>query len=72
MQQMKIWLVILFFSRKKFLAKQICVLGSSIKLGPGSLSSLFCSVSPLWTPLRVPPQTGLPIDKYYLGVMPRL
>ena len=35
MQQMEIWLVILFFSRKKFHAKQICVLSSSMKLGPG-------------------------------------
>ena len=30
----EIWLVILFLSRRKFHAKQICVLGSSMKLGP--------------------------------------
>ena len=35
MQLMEIWLVILFLSRKKFHAQQICVLSSSIKLGPG-------------------------------------
>ena len=34
MQQMEIWLVILFLSRKKFPAKQIFVLSSSMKLGP--------------------------------------
>ena len=33
---MEIWLVILFLSRKKFLAKQIFVLSNSMKLGPGS------------------------------------
>ena len=32
---MEIWLVILFLSRKKFNAKQICVLSSTMKLGPG-------------------------------------
>ena len=31
----EIWLVILFLSRKKFHAKQIFVLSSSMKLGPG-------------------------------------
>ncbi len=31
----EIWLVILFLSRKKFHAKQIVVLSSSMKLGPG-------------------------------------
>ena len=31
---MEIWLVILFLSRKKFHAKQICVLSSSMKSGP--------------------------------------
>ena len=36
MQQMEIRLVILFLSRKKFHAKQICVLSSSMKLGPGN------------------------------------
>ncbi len=30
----EIWLVILFLSRKKFHAKQIFVLSSSMKLGP--------------------------------------
>ena len=35
MQQMEILLVILFLSRKKFYAKQICVFSSSMKLGPG-------------------------------------
>ena len=34
MRQMEIWLVILFLTRKKFHAKQICVLSSSMKLGP--------------------------------------
>ena len=34
MQQMEIWLVILFLSRKKFHAKQIFVLSSSVKLVP--------------------------------------
>ena len=34
MQQMEIWLVILFLSRKKCHAKQISVLSSSMKLGP--------------------------------------
>ena len=34
MQQMETWLVILFLSSKKFHAKQICVLSSSMKLGP--------------------------------------
>ena len=38
MQQMEIWLVILFLSRKKFHAKQIFVLSSSMKLGPGVLT----------------------------------
>ena len=37
MQQMEIWLAILFLSRKKFRAKQIFVLSSSIKLGPGNI-----------------------------------
>ena len=37
MQQMEIWLVILFLSRKKCHAKQICVLSSSMKLGPDAL-----------------------------------
>ena len=31
----EIWLVILFLSRQKFHAKQIFVLSSSMKLGPG-------------------------------------
>ena len=31
---MEIWLVILFLSRKKFHAKQMCLLSSSMKLGP--------------------------------------
>ena len=35
MQQIEIWLVILFLSRKNFLAMQICVLSSSMKLDPG-------------------------------------
>ena len=35
MQQKEIWLVILFLSNKKFHAKLICVLSSSMKLGPG-------------------------------------
>ena len=35
MQQMEIWLVILFLSRKKFHAKQIGVLNSATKSGPG-------------------------------------
>ena len=35
MQQMEIYVVILFLSRKKFQAKQIVVLSSSMKLGPG-------------------------------------
>ena len=39
MQHMEILLVILFISRKKIHAKQIVVLGSSTKLGPG-VSSL--------------------------------
>ena len=34
MQQMEIQLVILFLSKKKFHAKQICLLSSSMKLGP--------------------------------------
>ena len=34
MQQIEIWLAILFLSRKKFHAKQIFVLSSSMKLGP--------------------------------------
>ena len=34
MQQMEIWLVILFLSRKKFQAKQMFVLSSSTKFGP--------------------------------------
>ena len=37
MQQMQIWLVILFLSKKKFHAKQIVVLTSSMKLDPGRL-----------------------------------
>ena len=32
---MEICLVILFLSRKKFYAKEICLLSSSMKLGPG-------------------------------------
>ena len=36
MQQIEIRLVILFLSRKKFHAKQIGVLSSSMKLGPGN------------------------------------
>ena len=35
MQQIKMLLVILFLHRKTFHAKQICVLSSSMKLGPG-------------------------------------
>ena len=35
MQQMEIWLVVLFLSMMKFYAKQIFVLSSSMKLGPG-------------------------------------
>ena len=35
--QVEIWLVILFLSRKKFHAKEIFVLSSSMKLGPGQL-----------------------------------
>ena len=35
MDKMEIWLVILFLSRKKCHAKQICVLSSAMKLGPG-------------------------------------
>ena len=35
MQQMKIWLVMLFLSRKKFHAKQIFVLSSFMKCDPG-------------------------------------
>ena len=35
--QVEIWLVILFLSRKKFNAKQIFVLSSSMKLGPDLL-----------------------------------
>ena len=35
MQKKEKWLVILFLSRKKFHAKQICVLSSAMKLGPG-------------------------------------
>ena len=35
MQQMEIWLVILFLSRKNFHAKQNVVPSSSMKLGPG-------------------------------------
>ena len=35
MQQIKIWLVILFLSRKTFHAKQIFVLTGFMKLGPG-------------------------------------
>ena len=31
----KIWLVILFLLRKKFHAQRICVLSSSLKMGPG-------------------------------------
>ena len=34
-QQMEIWLVILFLSRKTFNAKQICVFSHTMKLGPG-------------------------------------
>ena len=40
---MEIWLVILFLSRKKFHAKQIVVLSSSMKLGPGEQN-------PSWRP----------------------
>ena len=40
MQQMKIWLVILFLPRNKFLAKQIFVLSSTMKLGPGLMNLL--------------------------------
>ena len=46
MQQEQIWLVILFFSRKKFHAKQICVLSSAMKLGPELLTSRLV----LWEP----------------------
>ena len=35
MQEMEIWLVILFLSSKEFNAKQIFVLSSSMKLGSG-------------------------------------
>ena len=42
---MEIWLVNLFLSRKKFHAKQMFVLSSSMKLGPGP------SVSQLFTPI---------------------
>ena len=41
MQQMEIWLVILFLSRKKFHAQQTFVLSSSMKLGPDL--HYFCS-----------------------------
>ena len=34
MQQMEIWLVILFLLNKKFHAKLICVLSSSMESGP--------------------------------------
>ena len=34
MAKMEIWLVILFLSRKKFSAKEMFVLSSSMKLGP--------------------------------------
>ena len=37
MQQMEIWLVILFLSRKKCHAKQIVVLSSAMKLSPDAL-----------------------------------
>ena len=44
----EIWLVILFLSREKFLAKQIFVLSISIKLGPGIRSSLV-PISVTWS-----------------------
>ena len=47
---MEIWLVILFLSKKKLHAKQICALSSSMKLDPGSL--------------RVWPHGGSPGQKY--------
>ena len=39
MQHMETWLVILFLSRKKCHAKQMLVLSSSMKLGPGGVAS---------------------------------
>ena len=39
MQQLEIWLVILFSSRKKFHAKQVVVLSSSMKLAPSLLQN---------------------------------
>ena len=39
MQQMEIWLVILFLSRKKFHAKQMFVI-SSMKLSPGDMGAI--------------------------------
>ena len=40
MQQTEILLVILFLSRQKFHAEQICVLSSSMKLGPAHEAEL--------------------------------
>ena len=53
MQQMKTWLVILFLSRKKCHAKQIFVLSSSMKLGPGETTGLSGNYQKYPVPLRL-------------------
>ena len=43
MQLMETWLVILFLSRKKFHAKQIFMLSSSMRVGPGLMNDFVLS-----------------------------
>ena len=45
---MKIWLVILFLTRKKFHAKQICVLSSAMKLAPDINLIRFDAMTDKW------------------------